>query len=219
MALASLILSPFAVFFPFGIAAVVLGHVSRSDIRASNGRRRGTGVAFAGLCIGYLGLLASILLLFSAQVVVLAGRNELAKAPYARAALAERLLLGDPYKVSPEEGFLHQRDAVSALRLIHDRQEAYRKAHPDRGYTCDIYALGTGDDTESQVLRTRSRYGYQLTCPSYRGDAYVVTAVPNNDGNPTNSPLFCVDESGSIRKSKFLNCTTEDALVTEEQKQ
>src|ERR1019366_1923299 len=56
MALASLILSIFTFIVPLGVAAIVLGHISRAQIARSGGRQKGTGMAFAGLIIGYLQL-------------------------------------------------------------------------------------------------------------------------------------------------------------------
>jgi len=56
MAAASLILGFFSLIPPFGIAAVVFGHVSRSQIAKSGGREKGTGIAFAGLVLGYIQL-------------------------------------------------------------------------------------------------------------------------------------------------------------------
>jgi hypothetical protein len=43
-------------FFPVAVAAVVLGHVSRSKIRRSGGRLKGSGMALGGMILGYLGI-------------------------------------------------------------------------------------------------------------------------------------------------------------------
>ena len=53
MAVASLVLGFLALLPPFGLAAVVFGHLSRSQIAKSGGREKGTGIAFAGLILGY----------------------------------------------------------------------------------------------------------------------------------------------------------------------
>lgn|SRR5215831_13238096 len=39
-----------------GVPAIILGHMSRSSIRRSNGRLRGSGLALTGLILGYLSL-------------------------------------------------------------------------------------------------------------------------------------------------------------------
>jgi len=53
-ALASLLTGIFGLLlFPIAIAAIILGHMSRSEIRKSNGRLKGDGMATAGLVMGY----------------------------------------------------------------------------------------------------------------------------------------------------------------------
>ncbi len=47
-AIASLILGIFSLFFPAAVLAVVFGHLSRSQIRRSAGRLKGSGMALAG---------------------------------------------------------------------------------------------------------------------------------------------------------------------------
>src|SRR5215472_13745315 len=59
-ALASMITGIFGlVFFLPAIAAIMLGHISRSEIRRSNGRLKGLGMSTAGLVMGY-GVIAFI---------------------------------------------------------------------------------------------------------------------------------------------------------------
>jgi len=53
-ALASLLTGIFGLLlFPIAIIAIILGHMSRSEIRKSNGRLKGDGMATAGLVMGY----------------------------------------------------------------------------------------------------------------------------------------------------------------------
>ncbi len=56
LAVASLLLGIFSLFPPFGILAIIFGHVARSQIRKSAGRQKGAGMALAGLILGYLAL-------------------------------------------------------------------------------------------------------------------------------------------------------------------
>ena len=56
LAVASLLLGILSLFPPFGILAVIFGHVARSQIRKSAGRQKGAGMALAGLILGYLAL-------------------------------------------------------------------------------------------------------------------------------------------------------------------
>jgi type IV pilus assembly protein PilA len=55
-AIGSLICGIFFLLFPVAVAAVVLGHLSLSDIRKAAGRLAGRGLATTGLVLGYLGL-------------------------------------------------------------------------------------------------------------------------------------------------------------------
>ena len=56
LAVASLLLGFLSLFPVFGILAVILGHLARSQIRKSRGQMKGAGMALAGLILGYLGL-------------------------------------------------------------------------------------------------------------------------------------------------------------------
>ncbi len=55
-AIGSLVCGLLFFFLPAAIVAVVMGHLSLSDIRKSAGRLGGRGMAIAGLVLGYLGL-------------------------------------------------------------------------------------------------------------------------------------------------------------------
>jgi len=66
LAIASLICSLASLlFFPIFLAqilGIVFGHISLSQIRVSQGREQGNGLAIAGLVIGYLVLVGTIFL-------------------------------------------------------------------------------------------------------------------------------------------------------------
>jgi type IV pilus assembly protein PilA len=55
-AIGSLICGIVFFFFPSAIAAIILGHLSLSDIRKSGGRLTGNGLATTGLVLGYIGI-------------------------------------------------------------------------------------------------------------------------------------------------------------------
>jgi type II secretory pathway pseudopilin PulG len=55
--------------FPAALAAIVLGHLSRADIRRSGGKLKGGKLALAGLILGYAGLVALPLLLLLAIAI------------------------------------------------------------------------------------------------------------------------------------------------------
>jgi len=68
-AIGSLICGILFFFFPIAIVAVVLGHLSLSDIRKSTGRLTGRGVAIAGLVLGYMGLSVIPILIVAAIAI------------------------------------------------------------------------------------------------------------------------------------------------------
>ncbi|MGH9817020.1 MAG: DUF4190 domain-containing protein, partial [Candidatus Acidiferrales bacterium] len=69
MAVASLVCGLVFVFFPAAVAAVILGHLSRSDIRRSGGRKTGAGMALAGLVMGYIGVAIIPMLIIAAIAI------------------------------------------------------------------------------------------------------------------------------------------------------
>jgi hypothetical protein len=202
MALASLILSFFSLFPPFGIAAVALGHVSRKQIAQSQGRLSGTGVAFAALIVGYFQLTVAAILFIGALGFVSQINRELSKNPDARAALMARLKFGDPYKLHPEDSAKHRQLAEDALRMVRTRQREYLAAHPDEGYACRFDQLGDPTaGTELGNLITNSRYQTQIyQCRKPNELRYVVLSVPRSDSNLADAPFYCLDSRETIYK-------------------
>ena len=68
-AIASLICGIFFFFFPSAILAVIMGHLSLSDIKRSAGALAGRGVAIAGLVLGYAGLAVVPILIIAAIAI------------------------------------------------------------------------------------------------------------------------------------------------------
>jgi hypothetical protein len=66
LAVASLVASIFWFFWIGSIAAIVMGHVALGQIKRSNGWEGGTGLAVAGLVIGYLSFLPFLWWVFAA---------------------------------------------------------------------------------------------------------------------------------------------------------
>lgn len=60
LAVLSLIFSLLWLFGLGSLAAIVVGHVARGDIRRSQGTRTGDGMAVAGLWLGYIGLALTV---------------------------------------------------------------------------------------------------------------------------------------------------------------
>ncbi len=185
-ALASMISGIFGLVFFFpAIAAIILGHISRSEIRDSHGRLKGNGLATAGLVMGY-GVFAMI-----PFVLIIA-------------AIAIPNLLRA--RISANEA-----SAVASLRMINSAEISYQSAYPAVGFTCRLASLGGTRGTapsaeQAQLIGGRlasgqeSGYGFALAnCVNTDTDhKYQVVAyplVPNQTGRRT----FCSDESGVIK--------------------
>ena len=69
-AIASLICGIFFLIFPAAVGAIILGHLSLSDIRRASGRLKGSGMATAGLVLGYLGTFAVPFVLIIAAIAI-----------------------------------------------------------------------------------------------------------------------------------------------------
>jgi hypothetical protein len=201
MAVASLALSFLAFIVPFGIASVVMGHVSRRQIAKSNGRQTGTWVAFAGLIISYLQFAVVALLCIALAGVWREMNRDLDRHWYTRAALLERLTYVRPSAAE------NRKNAVDAMRLIFARQTEYLSAHPDEGYACQLYLLGWDPATPSELRVHMVNSHYDIKIYQCRADAehyndrrFTVVAFPIGDSNPPDSPLYCVDQTGIVRK-------------------
>lgn len=69
-AFASLVCGIFTFFLPASIAAIILGHLSLSEIRKSAGRIGGRGIAVTGLVLGYLGIVIIPFILIVAAIAI-----------------------------------------------------------------------------------------------------------------------------------------------------
>lgn len=69
-AIASLICGIFFFILPAAIVAVILGHLSCSEIGKSLGRIRGRGLALAGLILGYFGVAFIPFILIIAAIAI-----------------------------------------------------------------------------------------------------------------------------------------------------
>jgi type IV pilus assembly protein PilA len=69
-AIGSLICGILFFFFPSAIVAIILGHLSLSDIRKAGGRLTGRGMATAGLVLGYGGIAVLPIVLIVAAIAI-----------------------------------------------------------------------------------------------------------------------------------------------------
>jgi len=144
-AIASLICGIFFLIFPAAVGAIILGHLSLSDIRRAAGRLKGHGMAVAGLVLGYSGVFAIPFVLIIAAIAI---PNLL------RARIAA-----------------NEASAVGSLRVINTATITYAATYgngfaPDLA-TLDGEGIGSANCNHAQlidsVLAAGQRRGYVFT--------------------------------------------------------
>ena len=200
MAVASLILSFFALFLPFGIAAIVTGHTARSRILKSGGSVRGRWMAFYSLFLAYLQLPIGVLIFLFILGLLYQANKEFSRHPEERAQLVWLIKNGNPKKVNtPVDPAQREQWAVDALRLIRARQIDYLRTHPDEGYAGRTEQLGDPLNPENELgaLVRRSQYTIRVQRTNGPMDPwYVALASPAQAFSPL--PNYCLDSNGVI---------------------
>ena len=91
----------------------------RSQIATRGGREKGSGIAFAGLILGYAELAFFAVILVVALSVFRNVKREFdITDPRTRAALLDRIAHGDPNEVTPEKSARHTETAIDTLRYL-----------------------------------------------------------------------------------------------------
>jgi type IV pilus assembly protein PilA len=159
-AIGSLICGILFLLFPFAIGAVVLGHLSLSDIRKAAGRLTGRGLATTGLVLGYLGLSFIPILIIAAIAIP----NLL------RARMAA-----------------YEASAVESLRTINTTNVEYYSTYSN-GYAPSLGALG-GAPGETADCNHALLIEFPLTVGKKSGYIFTYTAHPPANGStPALSP-------------------------------
>lgn len=195
-AIASLICGFFAWIFPAAVAAIILGHVSLSEIGRSAGRLTGRGMAIAGLVMGYAGLFFIPFILIIAAIAI---PNLL------RSRMAA-----------------NEASAVGSLRTIDVAAISYSSQYGN-GFPPSLAAMdGAGNGSPScddpqlidPALASGKRNGYMFTylptgrkawddvkmrdCTAPGSSSYEVHADPITRGT-TGQRSFFTDQTGVIR--------------------
>jgi Domain of unknown function (DUF4190) len=182
-AIGSLVCGLLFFFLPAAIVAVVMGHLSLSDIRKSAGRLGGRGMAIAGLVLGYLGLSFIPILIIAAIAIPNLLRAKMAA---------------------------NEVSAVSSLRKINIACVAYATEH--KSFPSALANLGTGGhpsaDASGSVggdLATGQKSGYLFTYePGPMQDAAIISYEVHAD--PVTPDVsgrwhYFTDQTGIIRSS------------------
>lgn len=177
-----------------GIPAVILGHMSRSNIKKSMGRLKGEGMALAGLIMGYISFLAIPFILIIAAIVI---PNLLRARTTANEAAA-----------------------VGSIRTINTAAMTYLERDPKHAVPEDLRRMGPdgaipgGNLITAELARgQKNGYSFDYTATDTDGDqvldSYFVLARPTVPGS-TGIRSFCSDQTGVIRVAgRNESCTLE----------
>lgn len=187
-AIASLICGIFFFVLPSAIIAIVLGHLSYSEISHSLGRIRGKGMSIAGLILGYLGISFIPILIIAAIAIPNLLRSRMAA---------------------------NEASAVGSLRSYNYAMGVYAAQCPKIGFPQSLANLGLGgkgcdragllDDSLGTNNPVKSGYSFHYTAgePDNLGQvaSFTLTAEPITQGT-TGFRYFFTDQTGVIRWSK-----------------
>lgn len=175
-AIASLVCGLLFFFFPAAIVAIILGHMSLSQIRKSAGRLKGQGMAIGGLVLGYAGIAFIPIILIIAAIAI---PNLL------RARMAA-----------------NESSAVSAIRTLNTAEMAYSDSHA--GFACSLSELHEAGLIDEK-LASGAKNGYAFALRNCAADEpggpnvkYQIVAQPLTF-NQTGVRAFCADESGVVK--------------------
>jgi type IV pilus assembly protein PilA len=212
-AIASLVCGIFTFLFPASIAAIILGHISLSEIRRSAGRLAGRGLATTGLVLGYLGLMIFPIMIVAAIAIPNLLRSRMAA---------------------------NEASAVGSLRTIDVAAVQYASGY-ENGFpsTFEVFGYGekiVGDCNHAGLIDRRlasgQKSGYVFTytpqfpndasgpvvspkaaargCTSGGASGFTVAADPLQRGT-TGVRSFFTDQTGVIRYSANGESATADS--------
>jgi competence protein ComGC len=187
-ALASMCFGFLFLVFPAAIVAVILGHMSNSEIRKSGGRLKGGGMALAGMLLGYTGIA-----LFPVVLVVIA-------------VVTIPNLMRTNVSTNEVGAVADLRRVSSAASAYFQKYKAYPPSlealgPPPAGQAASATAAGLLDASLSSGIRG----GYVISyspLSSHRHeeiDGFNADADPTYQG-ATGQRHFHVDETGVIRE-------------------
>jgi len=181
--------------FPLSAVAIVLGHLSLSEIKNSAGRLKGQGLAIAGLVLGYLGVVAIPFILIVAAIAI------------------PNLLRA---KIAANES-----SAVGSVRNVITAEAAYSQMNSARGYTCELSDL-TSAGLIDQSLASGEKNGYRLELQDCAAEIeggpvtkFQIIASPLKH-NVSGVRAYCSDEGGLLRmdsRGSAENCPADGSTL------
>jgi hypothetical protein len=185
-----------------GIPAIILGHLSRGEVKRSMGRLSGAGMALAGLIMGYASI--GITVLFVSAIVI----PNLYRA---------RMVANESA-------------AISTVRTINTSQVTYSTVYPKKGYAQDLATLGPGPSgscstgteehaclIDNMIGNARCTAGTWCAKREYKFSMSAETNCPDQTTQGTDSGVGCnyvivaTPVSGATGQRSF--CSTMDGVV------
>jgi type IV pilus assembly protein PilA len=210
-AIASLICGLFMWIFPAAAAAIILGHVSLSEIGRSAGKLKGRGMAISGLVLGYAGLFLIPLILIIAAIAIpnLLRAREAANEASAVGSLRTIDIAAIRYSAAYANGF-----PPTLISLDGTRDAAPRCDHAQlidsalasgqsNGYTFTYVPTGT------QILRKDAK---ARGCTIPGSSSFEVHADPIARGT-TGQRSFFTDQTGVIRVDENAPASSESVPI------
>jgi len=200
-AIGSLICGILFFFFPTALTAVILGHLSLSDIRHSGGRLVGSGMAIAGLVLGYLGLsIVPMLIIAAIAIPNLLRARMAANEASAVGSLREINTAAISYSTTYPNGFPPSLDSLGGseaatcdhAELINDALASGNKSGYIFTYT-PVY--------EGRVVPHVSPEAAKAGCSQAGGTGFTITADPITRGT-SGQRSFYTDQTGIIRSDR-----------------
>ena len=178
----SLICGVFFFFFPAAVAAIILGHLSRGEIRRSRGQLKGVKMALAGLLLGYAGvILLPVLILLAIAVPNMLNMRVAADEASASGALK----------------------TLNTALVIYET--SYGKLPPDLkslgpqapGRNADEGAASLIDADLAQGVKSGYKFTYQVAADSSNFKIEAAPLVPGKTG----LRYMWIDKSGEVQFS------------------
>jgi len=205
-AIASLICGICFLIFPAAVAAIILGHLSLSDINKSAGRLTGRGIATTGLVLGYfgvLGLIPFILIIAAIAIPNLIRARIVANETSAQASLrvidtaalsySERYSNGFPPSLLAMDGVDAGAPSCDHAQLIDSVLASGQKS----GY---VFTYTAVPDLETQD-RTVSAAAAANGCTVAGTTGFPINADPITRGT-TGMRSYYVDQTNVIREEQ-----------------
>lgn len=210
-AIASLICGLFTWIFPAAVAAIILGHVSLSEIGRSAGRLKGRGMAITGLVLGYAGLFFIPFILIIAAIAIpnLLRARQAANEASAVASLRTIDTAAITYSASYGNGFpptLRSMDgSESAAEGCNHAHLIDRTLASGRRDGYEFTYIPTGTSILSDDAKSRG-------CAVAGSSAFEVHADPLTRGT-TGTRSFFSDQTGVIRVEENAPASADSAPI------